>query len=201
MLYNMPTRRPKERPSHVPLKVKYASSTNWEIIQVDRNICPFLVGLPLYSMPDAITCVVTEGVRSAATSKFWIRGAGFWEDRDAQLQWLCEKFDATEVMPEATIDAEPFCLTLAKIAHSYATAQLGLDGFFPFLTDAIKTRNLNNRADFIGGGKGDEPPSEQLHEVDFDENVAVNSNVIAVRIRLFAVLGTPTYHVAVGYKR
>ena len=201
MLYNLPTYRPKERPQHLPLKVKYSTSTDWEIVQVDRSICPFLVGLPLYPMPDALTCVITKENRTAATSSFWLRGAGFCEDKDAQLQSLCETLGAREVMPEATIHTEPFCLTLAKVAHSFAAAELGLDGFTPFLRNVIINKDLTNRADFIGGGGGNEPPSENLHEIDFDTVAGVNPNVIAVRVRLFAILGTPTYHLAVGYKR
>jgi len=200
MLYNMPTRRKKERPRHLPLKVKYPSSTDWEVAYVDRSICPFLVGLPLYPMPDALTRGVTEGNRSAATANIWIRGAAFWRNRDAHLQWLCDALGAVEVMPTATVHTEPFCLMLAKIAHAFAVAELGLDGFHPFLPDLIRARDLSNRARFIGGGRGDEPASEALHELNFDTTVSSNRNVIAVRVRLLGNLGTPTYHVAVGLR-
>jgi len=198
MLYNMPTRRPKDRPKHLPLKVKYPTNTDWEIAYVDRGICPFLVGLPLYPMPDALTGTVTKGNRSAATSDIWIRGGGFWQDRDAHLQWLCNALGASEVMPAATINTEPFCLTLAKIAHSFTVAELGVGSFDSFLVDMIRQRDLSNRAEFIGGGSGNEPPSDQLHELAFDTAVSTNPNVIAVRIRLLGLLGAPTYHVAVG---
>lgn len=198
MLYNMPTRRPKDRPPHLPLKVKYPHSNDWEIASVDRNICPFLVGLPLYPMPDALTGFITEQSRNAATSQFWIRGAGFWEDRDAQLQRLCNLLGATEVMPEATVNAEPFCLTLAKIAHSYATAELGLLGFRPALQNIIRNRDLSNRAEYIGGGRGEELPSDQLHDLSLENSI--NKNVVSVRIRILGILGTPTYHVVVGHR-
>lgn len=198
MLYNMPTRRPKDRPAHLPLKVKYPHSTDWEIAYVDRSVCPFLVGLPLYPLPEALTGVVTDSDRSAATSQIWIRGAGFWPDRDAQLQWLCTALGATEVMPSATVNTEPFCLTLAKIAHAFAVAELGLGAFSPFLPDVIRNRDLSNRAEFIGGGSGNEPASAHLHEVVFDDTVGVDRRIVSVRIRLLGLLGTPTYHIAVG---
>ncbi len=94
MLYNMPTRRPKDRPRHLPLKVKYPTSKDWEVAYVDRDVCPFLIGLPLYPMPDTLTGVATEGDRSAATSRLWLRGGGFWDDRERHLQWLCEALGA-----------------------------------------------------------------------------------------------------------
>ena len=85
-----------------------------------------------------------------------------------------------------------------EIAHSFAVAELGVGAVEPFLTDMIRHRDLSNRAEFIGGGGGNEPPSNDLHELAFDTAVSSKSNVIAVRIRLLGVLGTPTYHVAVG---
>ena len=201
MLYNMPTRRPKDRPTQLPLKVKYSTSTDWEVAYVDRRICPFLVGLPLYPMPDALTGTVTEGNRGAETSNIWIRGGGFWQDREAHLQWLCNALGASEVMPTATLNTEPFCLTLAKIAHSFTVAELGVGAFDPFLPGMIRHRDLSNRAEFIGGGSGNELPSNHLHELAFDVAVSTNPNVIGVRIRLLGILGTPTYHVAVGRRR
>jgi HNH endonuclease len=200
MLYNMPTRRPKDRPKHLPLKVKYRTSIDWEIAYVDRGICPFLVGLPLYPMPDALTGVVTEGDRTSATSQLWIRGAGFWPDRDAHMQWLCDALGATAVMPTATVNTAPFCLALAKIAHAFAVAELGLGSFEPFLTRMILQRDLSDRAKVIGGGRGNEPPSDSLHEIAFSPAVSADPNIVAVRMRLLAFLGTPTYHVAVGRK-
>lgn len=149
-------------------------------------------------MPDALTGTVIEGNRTAATSQFWLRGAGFRGEINAHLQWLCELLGAVQVMPIATMHAEPFCLTLAKIAHSFAIAELGLHSFHSFLSEMIRSRDLSNRAEFIGGGAGDEPPSEQLHDVAFDRAVSIDPAVIAVRIRLLGILGTPTYHVAVG---
>lgn len=201
MLYNMPTRRPKDRPQHLSLSVKYPDSTDWEIAQVDRSVCPFLVGLPIYPMPDLLTGSVTEGDRGAATSRIWIRGGGFWPDKDAHLQWLCEMLGASEVMPSATVHTEPFCLVLAKIAHAFTVAEMGVGSFDPFLTKMVLERDLSKRADFIGGGRGDEPPSSTLHELDFDQTCSSDGDIIAVQIRLLALLGTPTYHVAVGRRR
>lgn len=198
MLYDMPTRRPKERPQHLPLKVKYPTSTDWEIAHVDRSICPFLIVLPLYPLPDVVTGTESVRNRSAASATFWTRGGGFCEDKDAHLQRLCEMLGATEVMPIGTVNTETFCLTLAKVAHAFASAELGINAFEPCLCDMIRNRDLSNRAMFIGGGEGNELPAAELHEVGFDREIGIDAETIVVRVRLFAVLGTPTYHVAVG---
>lgn len=198
MLYDMPTRRPKERPQHLPLKVKYPTSTDWQIAYVDRSICPFLILLPLYPLPDAVTCSENVENRSAATTTFWTREGGFREDRDTHLQCLCEMLGATEVMPTGTVNTETFCLTLAKVAHSFASAELGINAFEPSLCDMIRNRDLSNRAMFIGGGEGNELPSAELHEIGFDREIGIDVEAIVVRVRLFAALGTPTYFIAVG---
>lgn len=128
----------------------------------------------------------------------WIRGAGFWQDRDAHLHWLCNILGVSEVMPIATLHTEPFCLTLAKIAHALAVAKLGAGRFLPFLAEMIRQGDLSSRPKYIGGGCGNEPPSDCLHELELDKTAGVDPNVITVRVRLFGILVTPTYHVVVG---
>lgn len=198
MLYEMPTRRPKERPPDLPLKVKYEEGADWEIARVDRSICPFLILLPLYSLPSAVTGIDDGGYRAAESAEFWVRGGGFRENKDAHLQMLCEMLGAVEVMPTGTVHTEAFCLTLAKVAHAFTWAELGKAGFSPFLCDMIRTRDVSQRSKFIGGGAGNELPSTNLHEVGFDCDVGIDADIIVVRVRLFAILGMPTYHVAVG---
>jgi hypothetical protein len=63
----------------------------------------------------------------------------------------------------------------------------------------IRQRNLSSTAQFIGGGEGNEAPSAQLHQVQFDKTAA-SDELVVVLIRLLAVLGTPTYSVVVGRK-
>ena len=200
MLYNMPTRRPKARPAHLPLKVKYPNSSDWEIANVDRSVCPFLITLPLYAMPDIITGIATTVDSTAATTRFWLRGGGFWPNRDAHLQWLCDALGAVQVMPTGSVNTETFCLTIAKVAHSFLAGKLGLHAFEPTLSAMIRDRDTSKRARFIGGGEGSEPPSEHLHEIDVATGMCVDPSIIVVRVRLFAVLGTPTYHVFAGRK-
>lgn len=151
-------------------------------------------------MPNILTGITSDQNRNGATNSFWIRGAGFWEDKDAQLEWLCNLLGATEIMPEATINTMPFCLTLAKIAHSFATAELGLNGFKPILREMILNRDLSNRAECIGGGQGNEPPSDQLHDLVLTSSNNLIDSALSVQIRILGILGTPTYHVVVGFK-
>jgi hypothetical protein len=200
MFFGLPTRRPKDRPKHLPLKVKYQSSTDWEIAYVETRICPFLVILPLYEMPACISGNFYDRNTLAATDRFWIRGAGFRRDKDAHMQFLCDALGAREIMPTGTITSEPFCLMLAKIAHAYAVAELGLDSFTPCLQQMIIRRDLTDRPLLIGGGGGDEPPAGVLHDIAIDCSPHTPPGAVVVRIRLLAAIGTPTYYVVAGYR-
>lgn len=199
MLFNLPTRRPNERPRHLPLKVKYANSVDWEIIHVDRSICPFLVVLPLYPSPNPALAPETNK-NGAATTKFWIRGGGFRENRDEHLEMLCRLAGASQVMPDGTVNANVVCRTLAKIAHSFTVAELGIDGFQPLLCTLIRTENQSECPLYIGGGGSNEAPSTNLHDVAFTRDSATG-DYVSVDVRFLGVLGTPTYSVVVGRKK
>lgn len=197
MLYEMPTRRPQDRPEHLELKAKFPGSTDWEIAHVARDICPFLVLAPIYPLPDLLTGVGGEE-RGIGTKTFAVRGGGFWADMDAHMEWICKMLGASEIMPEGRIETEAWCLTVSKVAHVFAVAHLGLDGFEHFLGKRIVERDMADRADFLGGGRGDEESSKTvLHDVAFDPS-PVHPELVVVRVRLFAILGLPTYTVVVG---
>ena len=200
MLYQFPTRRPKERPKHLPLKVKYKQDSDWEEAFVDRELCPFLIGLPLYPEPSIISGSTEGSAQGAATKALWIRGANFWPDKDAQLEFLCRLLRAHAVMPSASICTEPYCLTIAKVAHAYAVSQLGLDGFEPFLLDMIRNGNMTRRSELLGGGRGDETPQECLHDLNIVKESGADPDLITVHVRLLANFGTPSHRVVVGTK-
>ncbi len=98
---------------------------------------------------------------------------------------------------------------LAKIAHAFAIADQGLDKFTPLLPEIIRGEK-DNFADFIGGDMIVPPAFDALHrlhlEVGWVDNVDYakrglpkDVQFLVVHVRLFAFLGTPQYHVVVGY--
>ena len=102
-------------------------------------------------------------------------------------------------MPEGDARVEEFCLMLAKIAHSYTVAEMGFGKFKPLLLNSILHRDLSQRADFIGSLDYDEAPSKSIHEITLCGGPLNRPDLIVVRIRLLAKLGTPTYYVVAGY--
>jgi hypothetical protein len=88
---------------------------------------------------------------------------------------------------------------LAKIAHAFAVAKIGLANFTPALKPIIIQNNLSHCMHYIGSANKDEAPENKLHKL----NILGFNNVdaIFVIVRLLCKLGTPTYIVAVGTRK
>lgn len=92
----------------------------------------------------------------------------------------------------------PFARLLAKIAHSFCVADLGLGSFKPKVLDLILGRT-DDMSIFVGGSLGPAPaPDKCLHKLNMEITNINNRNYIVVHIRLFADHGAPAYHVVVG---
>jgi hypothetical protein len=101
----------------------------------------------------------------------------------------------------AEVNRGHFLRFLAKTAHAFAVAALGLDAFRPFLKDII----LNCSDDFskyVGGG-----PRAAPHEVDPSTTTLLTigqvddgpaKGLIVVRLQIYPQLGSPAYIVIVG---
>tara|TARA_R100000322_G_C5447850_1_gene191942 strand:+ start:3020 stop:3841 length:822 start_codon:yes stop_codon:yes gene_type:complete len=201
MLYDFPTRRPKDRPDHLPLKVQYAPDQEWDVVMVDRRIYPFLVVLPLYELPKLIDGDTLLTGDQTAAKDFWIRGTQATPSLDAHLEKFCRILNAYRVMPVGTVNTLSFCRMLAKIAHSYCCAEIDSLTFYPYLVEAIRNPKFEKREWLLGGGRGDEPPNDNLHELSLVSNSAWPDHLLVVQIRLFAFLGGPTYYAVVGRRK
>ncbi len=198
MYFDLPTRRPKRRPKKLPLKVKLIPDAEWSFIDVDQEVYPFLVLFPVLQMPDELSGLTTNGERGAAVKCLWIRGASFRDGIVPHLQALAAELKVAAIEPTATFRAPEFFRMLAKIAHAFAVAEMGLDSFRPFLTPMIRDAETSNSVQYIGGLPDSEPAAAGLHEVSFGSRPYHHPDTVAVRIRLLAALETPTYYVAVG---
>ncbi len=117
------------------------------------------------------------------------------------LQALAAELKVAAIEPTATVRAPEFFRMLAKIAHAFAVAEMGLDSFVPFLTPMICDAETSNSVQYIGGLPDSEPATAGLHELSFGSHACHRPDTVAVRIRLLAALETPTYYVAVGRRR
>jgi hypothetical protein len=88
---------------------------------------------------------------------------------------------------------------LAKIAHSYAIAELGIGGFKPLLNDLILERPPLHEAQFVGGCLIPEPPTTERYEIGLKISYRLDGRGFwVVRVRLFADLDMPVYYVVAG---
>lgn len=197
-LYGLPSRRKKEQPQKLPLKVKYKATDEWTEVLVNQVDYPFLVTFPYFPMPNLIVSKQTSSRRGAVTNRLWIRGASAYESFFDHLQRLTLELRVHSIMPESKAHVEEFCQMLAKVGHSYAVAELGYGKFKPLLLSHIVDKELSNCGDFIGSFHKDELPSKNIHELSIQEDN--HKKYIIVRIRFLAILGTPTYYIVVGQK-
>jgi hypothetical protein len=88
---------------------------------------------------------------------------------------------------------------LAKIAHSFAVAERGINGFKPVLNNLILGLPTLHMAQFVGGGFLPEPKSTELHEISMKLSCRLDGRGFwVVRVRLFADLDMPTYYIVAG---
>lgn len=201
MYYDLPTRRRKDRPKKLPLKVKVSRNDEWSFMNVDQDIYPFLVLLPILDLPDVITGRRTVGERGAKVRTLWIRGASFRDGIFGHMDRLAAELGVAMIEPTATFSAPEFIRMLAKLAHGFAVAELGTDAFEPFLLPIIRDNDTSDAIEYVGGVTRTEPPAAELHGLSFITHPSMPRDLVVVRIRLFACLGTPTYAVAAGRRR
>jgi hypothetical protein len=90
---------------------------------------------------------------------------------------------------------------IAKIAHSYAVAELGIGSFIPFLTRAIRGDRPMNLSRYVGGPFMPQPiiPTQREHVIHIAEcKTRRGENYVMARVRLFAPFNLPVYDVVVG---
>jgi hypothetical protein len=97
----------------------------------------------------------------------------------------------------------PFLRLIAKIAYSYAAAELGTQDLLPELADlTLKDKTHTAYAYLIGTGdlfQGPRLPTESLHLLAIDELVLEHGAFTLAMVHLFAQFGFPSYHVVVSH--
>jgi hypothetical protein len=185
--HNLPTRRQKERPTH--FKVGTIRGT----IHVPVAEHPTELFVYKFRPPNAL--------------------AGFPAEFDTSTHhWVPVPIASTEELNsfkkshdwdgKVSVRMRPieYARMLAKIAYSYAVANLGYGSFKSLVVDLIlgKTDNISYA---VGGDWEIEPPVKDgghLLSISYLVDVDRKRAWVIVDIRLFASIGSPTYHVVVG---
>lgn len=119
-----------------------------------------------------------------------------------RLNKLKAKFGAAKVEFIPGLHIDNLGKMLAKIAHAYATAELGHGNFKPLLLDIILNRPPPLFiSQFVGGIRDQEMPmGNDLHEIEIDQTALGRGRYVVVRIQLFADRQLPLYYVVAGEK-
>lgn len=88
---------------------------------------------------------------------------------------------------------------LAKIAYSYAAAEIGTASLFPMLVDFIKGRS-DKMTYLIGGENTELPQATYGHRLELHEYVIGGITYVIVLVHLFGCMGMPQYHIVVSQK-
>ncbi|MCK8783917.1 HNH endonuclease [Roseomonas sp. NAR14] len=104
----------------------------------------------------------------------------------------------SNIYSEVAINIISFARLIAKIAHGFAIAVLGLDGLVPFLSKAIIVSDTAVLNFFVGADQRMIMPINSRHEISFEAVKAFVGELLVVRVRLFSAFGTPVYQVVVG---
>jgi len=195
--------KPKKRPTHANVRFKEVDDKGGDLRQLGLRSIPIAnlpLTLSLWKLPEP------RIMRPGATPDC-DQGRPWYhcDDTDA-LQRLCRKV-AEETgskhvaMEIGAVNRNHFLRFLAKTAHAYAVAELGLEAFKPRLTDIILNRE-DDISKYVGGYYGPPPPGSALENL---VNVHVGQAVegpgkgqIAVALQFYPALGSPTYSVIVG---
>lgn len=198
--FNSPTRNPKDRPSKLPLTFATAIGDEpvpLQTITVPTSEFPMaFVGLRLRRarILDGKLPLRLRGdeTQTAVDGEIW--GKSLPEDMEKYVPkgiGIDYGFGLGKIQPVT------FAKLIAKIAHAYAVAELGLNFFKPLATDLIlgKTDTLSQ---WVGGDWEIPKPSDALFDLKLEQASSNGVNFLLVHVRLFSFFGTPQYHVVVG---
>jgi hypothetical protein len=142
---------------------------------VPADVHPATLVLPKFGQPDLLSGRPPDG-NFRFTYYTWMRPSAAFDD-------FVKQRGAKHGHVDVSLKPQQFSRVMAKIAHSYAVAQLGLRGFEPFLIDLIHGRDVQRAPEFVGGDPQTPPPAgDKVHELD----LLPHPKFVVVRIRLFA---------------
>lgn len=188
--YNVRTRRKKDRPSHIEIGTISDDGTPGKTL-VPATEHPVTLFLYKFEESDYL-----KGNKEEDAKFNWVPISIFSKK---ELDELIEKYNWDRQLQVKTVPVE-FARMLAKIAYSFAVAEVTLKGFTPFpqLIDVILNRN--NNISWLIGGDWDIPAPDPagFHHMGMTYVVRDGYVDVIVEIRLFPAFETPLYRVVVG---
>lgn len=182
----LPTRRPKERPTHFRMVFDYGRHQITRA--VPTALFPSCIAMPMLNPPRMIS-----GAKPTN-----IVGNYIMVRIPSNLNPAIDVTGTRHVGFKVNIKTPSFMRMIAKIAHSFAVAEYGLGSFEPLLPDFILGKELDGSY-YVGGfGRQDPPRTRHDHLLRLEDLHHGGRRYLAATIRLFGNLGMPVYRAIVG---
>ena len=199
--YGLPSKRIKDRPTTLPVEVRF-SDTDIRSVEVPVAEHPSVIALIVMNPATLIGRGRVDGDQQII-AQYLPAGNILASAKlaDVRLRAIAKRTGALQAHTKHPIVINEHKLMLAKIGHAYATAELGVDRFFPFLNHIIRRKDGSGLSLYVGSS--DAPFSDKVfkkisHKLSIEFTRKGKIEIVVVRIRLFDNLAHPEYLVAVG---
>jgi HNH endonuclease len=196
--YELPTRRPKERPTQLPLRESFSPSP--EAAPIRYIAAKEYPGALILMIPEPAGILLGRSPGQGVKFQPFVRQLGGRERVELLKQRGIEAKLYRELKPDL------FLRLVAKIALGYAVASYGLDAFEPTVRDVILRRDTDP-FHWVGGvtkemNEFPTPSGKPLAHriVAYKRDVAGTPHFV-VQLQLLAFLAAPSYAVVVGKAR
>ena len=189
--YNVQTRNKNQRPSHIKIGTLLPNGTKGTA-KVSVHEHPTM--LFVYKFSEA---TFLQGLSPVIEKNTWIP---IVISSKAELDKFIEKYHWDKHISLLAVPVE-FARMLAKLAYSYAVAEIGIGSFQPLqmTLDTILCRT-NNVCHVVGGDLELPPPDPAgKHILTINVQIKYPNPLLIIGIRLFPAFETPQYSVVVGY--
>lgn len=180
----LPTRRPKERPTALPLTTSKPGAP-FQTKVVPTTEYPTVISMLRFLMPGLLVGRPRDG--TSITFSAWTGGL------------------LSQIPPNTTVHSpwfrpDHFCAMLAKIAHAYVIACHGIEiinQYVPVLPNLIFGDMIDDS--LIGSDPAlHQPQNSNKNAVHELRTIQTPDGLMVAQIRLFANLGAPNYFVVFG---
>lgn len=197
-----PTRNRKDRPSDVIMHFVEVNEhgqpmRNLGKRRVTQAEAPLMISLWSSPLPELLN---PRGAWSASVGEPWT-----YVDRQAVssiVKRVAEETGAKHVAVKVgEVNRQHYLRSLAKMAHAYATAEMGLGAFDPLLVDLILCRR-DDVETFVGDLPHESPfDADETHTLQIAVGEPLDGpgrGYIVARIVLYPTLGSPVHVVILG---
>lgn len=189
------TRRPNSRPETVRLIARFRDPSRPNHIDVPLDQYPAMCAVVVMDRPRLL------GPGTGKDQEISVVMPRGLLETDLQLSELAAEHGAVAIDLDVTLDPNVHRMFLAKVAHCFAVARLGLHAFQPFLPKPLLANDIEAMKNFVGTAEIqlERIPKEDWRNHQVQVLVDLNgTRRILVRLALFSRFGLPTYDVLAG---